>query len=55
MIAPTAMHIGFVQGLMRPEIEIAAQNIWKVNVWLILVEIMNRDMVPTLVSSLLLC
>ena len=38
VIAPTAMHIGFVQGLMRPEIEIAAQNIWKVNVGLFLME-----------------
>lgn len=32
VIAPTAIHIGFVQGLLRPEIQIAAQNIWKVNV-----------------------
>ncbi|KAK8802617.1 hypothetical protein WA171_006293 [Blastocystis sp. BT1] len=31
VIAPTAIHIGFVQGLLRPEIQIAAQNIWKVN------------------------
>ena len=31
VIAPTALHIGFVKDMIRPEIEIAAQNIWKVN------------------------
>ena len=32
VIAPTALHLGFAQSLFRKEIEVAAQNIWKVNV-----------------------
>ena len=33
VIAPTALHIGLAQSLLRKEIEVAAQNIWKVNVF----------------------
>lgn len=32
VIAPTALHLGLAQSLLRKEIEVAAQNIWKVNV-----------------------
>ena len=32
VIAPTALHLGLAQSLFRKEIEVAAQNIWKVNV-----------------------
>ena len=33
VIAPTALHLGLAQSLFRKEIEVAAQNIWKVNVF----------------------
>ena len=32
VIAPTALHLGLAQSLLRKEIQVAAQNIWKVNV-----------------------
>lgn len=32
VIAPTALHISLAKSLLRKEIEVAAQNIWKVNV-----------------------
>ena len=55
VIAPTAIHIGFVQGLLRPEIQIAAQNIWKVNVLVSLRIFMTRDTVHTMESFVLPC
>ena len=32
VIAPTALHISLAKSLLRKEIQVAAQNIWKVNV-----------------------
>lgn len=32
VIAPTALHISLAKNLLRKEIEVSAQNIWKVNV-----------------------
>ena len=32
VIAPTALHISLAKNLLRKEIEVAAQNIWTVNV-----------------------
>lgn len=55
VIAPTALHISLAKNLLRKEIEVSAQNIWKVNVGKRALFVICRAMVPTPASSLLPC
>ena len=51
VIAPTALHIGLIKSLIRPDIKLATQNLWKVDVRPLPAPPLPRATVPSPVSS----